>query len=166
MGFFSDLGKAIIGQPVGQSSQSMPEQQNESRQTSTPQQGIHDERGIKIIPTIGFKNLRSQPQGNDRMIVKAFIVNESDQPLRIDTSRLLGQTKTHNQLLGPRDAREITLYDGKMPDNENERNAQIAYRLQVNGDVFMENYRIKYDLESDGKRTIGDLIDDGPVRDI
>jgi len=100
------------------------------------------------------------------LIVKAYIANNSDHLVRIDTSYLLKQKRTHNQQINPRDSREITLYDGKIPNNENERNAQIAYRLQVNGDVFMESYRIDYGLESDGKRVIEELHDDGPVRDI
>ncbi len=128
--------------------------------------GILDEHGRKIIPDIDFKNLRSQRQGSDKLIVRAWVLNNSDQGIRIDTSYLLKQKRTHNQLIGPRDSRELTLYDGPIPDNENERSAQIAYRLQVNGDVFMENYRIDYGLESDGKRIIEELIDDGPVRDI
>ena len=92
--------------------------------------------------------------------------NDSDQLIRIDTSYVLKQKRTHNQQINPRDSREITLYDGEIPDNDSENNAQIAYRLQVNGDVFMENYRVDYSRESDGKFVISDLIDDGPVRDI
>ncbi len=152
-----------MGKPLG------PAAQNQSTPANTSQasNGVLNERGLKIIPDISFRNIRSQRQGSDRLIVKAWIANNSpDQVIRIDTSHLLKQKRTHNQLVNPRDAREITLYDGKIPDNENERNAQIAYRLQVNGDVFMENYRIEYSLESDGKRIVEELHDDGPVRDI
>lgn len=134
---------------------------------NTPQSnGILDERGRKIIPDIDFKNLRSQRQGSEKLIVKAWIVNNSDQQIRIDTSYLLKQKRTQNQFINPRDSREITLYDGKIPDNDNDGSAQVTYRLQVNGDVFMENYRVDYNVESDGKFIVSDLIDDGPVRDI
>ena len=174
MGFLSELGKAFIGKPLGPAGdksqddelgQSAP--QNTSPASAAPQSdGVLDERGYKIIPTISFKNFRSQRQGDKRLIVKAFVSNDSDQQMRIDTSNLLKQKRTHNQFINPRDAQELTLYDGEIPDNEHEHSAQIAYRLQVNGDVFMENYRVSYSLESDGKRIVEDLIDDGPVRDI
>ncbi len=142
------------------------EQSTESVQTLEQQQGIHDENGRKIIPSINFKDVRSQRQGTDKLIVKAWVFNDSDQLIRIDTSYVLKQKRTHNQQINPRDSREITLYDGKIPDNDNENNAQIAYRLMVNGDAFMENYRVNYSRENDGKFIIGELIDDGSVRDI
>ena len=152
-----------MGQPLGpQSQQAQPKPAN----TAQPGNGIVDERGRKIIPDIDFKNLRSQRQGSDRVIIKAWVVNNSDQLIRVDTSYLLKQKRTHNQQINPRDSREITLYDGEIPSNENETNSQLAYRLQVNGDVFMENYRIEYNRESDGKFIVTELIDDGPVRDI
>ncbi len=165
MGFFSELGKAFAGKPLGPQStqgQGQPTPPNTSQAGS----GILDERGRKIIPDIDFKNLRSQRQGGDQLIVKAWVVNNSELSIRIDTSYLLKQKRQHNQELRPHDSRELTLYQGKIPDNENERSAQIAYRLQANGDVFIENYRIDYNRESDGKFIISDLIDDGPVRDI
>jgi hypothetical protein len=164
MGFLSDLGNAFMGKPIG--SDEGIRHGNQESPRSNQHNGVLDEQGRKIIPDIDFKNLRSQRQGSDRLIVKSWVVNPVDQEIRIDTSYLLKQKRTHNQHIGPRDSREITLYDGKIPDNDNETSAQVAYRLQVNGDVFMENYRVDYNLESDGKFIVSDLIDDGPVRDI
>jgi len=160
MGFFSDIGKALIGKPLG------PTEPRRDHEQANRGDGTRDDDGRKIIPNIDFKNLRSQRQGSERLIVKAWVVNPVDQEIRVDTSYLLKQKRTHNQHIGPRDSREITLYDGKIADNDNETNAQVAYRLQVNGDVFMENYRVEYDRERDGKFVVSDLIDDGPVRDI
>lgn len=172
MGFLSDLGNAFMGKPLqppvdDKAPADQPQEQStEPAQTLEQQQGVHDERGFKIIPKIDFKDLRSQRQGTDRLIVKAWVLNDSDQLIRIDTSYVLKQKRTHNQQINPRDSREITLYEGEIPDNDNENSAQIAYRLQVNGDVFMENYRVDYYRESDGKFVVSNLIDDGPVRDI
>lgn len=167
MGFFSELGKAFMGKPLGPTGDiqsTSPAQQSPS--SSAQSNGTHDERGRKIIPNMDFKNLRSQRQGTDKLIVKAWVVNPSDQEIRIDTSYLLKQKRTQNQLISPRNSREITLYDGKIPDNDNEGSAQMTYRLQVNGDVFMENYRVDYSLERDGKFVVSELIDDGPLKDI
>lgn len=162
MGFLSELGKAFMGKPLGPAGDA---QQN-TGQTDTQQKGIHDEQGRKILPNPDFKNLRSQRQGSDRLIVKAWVMNPVDHEMRIDTSYLLKQKRTHNQIIPPRGSREITLYDGKIPDDDNEGSAQMAYRLQVNGDVFMENYQVDYNRERDGKFIVADLTDDGPVRDI
>lgn len=163
MGFLNDLGKAFMGKPLGPAST----QQASQQLTQSPLQGngLVDENGRKIIPDIDVKNVDSDRNG-DRLIVTAWIENRTDQEIRIDKTYLLKQSKTPNQILGPRQSRELRLYDGPIPDNENERTAQITFRLQKNQDVFMGNYRINYDLESDGKRTVGDLIDDGPTRDI
>lgn len=166
MGFFSDLGKAFMGKPLGPAGNQPTQDQAVPAATPQASNGILDERGLKIIPDIDFKNLRSQRQGTDRLIVKAWIANGSDQQIRVDTSYLLKQKRIHNQFINPRDSREVTLYDGKIPDNDNEGSANVAYRLQVNGDVFMENYRVEYNREQDGKFIVSELIDDGPVRDI
>lgn len=164
MGFFSDLGKAFMGQPLGPNTTSNNSAPVENAQRQ--QNGVVDERGRKILPNPDFKHLRSQRQGSDRLIVKAWVENPTEQEIRIDSSNLLKQKRTHNQIIGPRDSREITLYDGKIPTHDNEGSAQLTYRLQVNGDVFMENYRVDYNLESDGMFTVSDLIDDGPIRDV
>ena len=160
MGFFGDLGKALTGQQVGQVT---PQLQG----TSAPQSGgTVDASGRKIIPHITVKNLRSDRQG-DRMTVRAWIVNESpDQIIRIDTSYLLKQKQTHEREINPGDSHELKLYDGPTPRDEHEHEAQIVYRLKANGDLFMEDYRIEYNLESDGSRTVEELHSDGPVRDI
>lgn len=166
MGFFSELGKAFMGKPLGPAGSQPASRQAPSEAPAQTSNGIVDERGLKIIPDIDFKNLRSQRQGTDKLIVKAWIANNSDQQIRIDTSYVLKQKRTHNQFIGPRDSREVTLYDGTIPDSDSESSANVAYRLQVNGDVFMESYRVEYYREADGKFIVSELIDDGPVRDI
>ena len=161
MGFFSNLGKAIVGQPLGSG---VPTDSN----TPTVQagNGIVDASGRKIIPDIDVKNLRSHLNG-DKMLVKAWIANKSsDQIIRVDTTYLMKQKRTQNQEINPNDSREITLYDGPVARNENEHTAQITYRLKTNGDVFMENYRVEYNLESPGVWSVEELHDDGPTRDM
>lgn len=162
MGFLNELGKAFMGKPLGPSASAEPSVPQDSQQDS----GVLDANGRKIIPDIEVKNLRSHRQGEEKLRVTAWLVNKSSQEIRIDTTYLLKQKRQPNQILGSGQSHELVLYDGQIPDNDNEHQAQITYRLQANGDVFMENYRIKYDLESDGKQIVGDLIDDGPVRDI
>lgn len=164
MGFLNELGKAFMGKPLGPEGQNTPAPA--PTDSSQAGNGILDERGLKIIPDIDVRNLRSHLQ-SDKLVVKAWVFNESaDQIIRVDTSYLLKQKRTHNQEINPHDSREITLYDGPAPTNENERQAQIAFRLKANGDVFMESYRIDYGLESDGRRIVEELHDDGPVRDL
>lgn len=172
MGFLSDLGKAIMGQPLQvpddnkHDAKPASEVAGEASVPSRPNEHLVDDRGYKIIPDIEAENLRSQRQGSDQLIVKAWIKNHSEQPIRIDYSYLLKQKRQQNQELSPHMSRELTLYQGKIPENEHEDNAQIAFRLKENGDVFMEQYRVEFYRESDGKFMVAELIDDGPVRDI
>lgn len=158
MGFFSDLGKAFMGTSSSAPQQSKP-------QATTGQEGIRDERGLKIIPEIEVKNVRSNRNG-DRLRVTAWIENKSDQQIRVDGTRLLDQSRTQNRFLDPRASYEFVFYEGSIPSDDNRTKAEIIYRLQVNGDQFMERYRVEYDPESDGKHMVTDLIDEGPVRDI
>jgi len=162
MGFFSDLGKALIGKSSEPASDAA---QPDSTQTTAEQQGILDERGLKIIPEIEVKNVRSHRNGN-RLRVTGWIANASDQIIRIDVTRVLDQQRTQNRFLNPRDSHEHVLYEGEIPDDDNKTKGHITYRLQVNGDVFMENYRVEFDVESDGKHIVTDLVDEGPTRDI
>lgn len=164
MGFLGDLGKALVGQPVGGDASTQNPQQSPPVQQNG--NGIVDATGRKIIPDIDVRNLKSYRQG-DKLLVKAWIFNTSpDQVIRVDTTYLLKQKRTQNQEINSGSSRELTLYDGPMPRNENDHNAQIAYRLKQNQDVFMENYRVEYNRESDGVVTVEELHDDGPVRDI
>lgn len=162
MGFFGDLGKALMGRPIGQPAQTPVDQPVVSAGQSS---GIVDAQGYKIIPHIILKDLRSHRDG-DHFIVTTWIENQSDQRIRIDDTYLVKQKRSPHQELTPGQSHELRLYDGPVLDNENEHQAWITYRLMVNGDVFMENFRIHYTLEHDGKRTIGDLIGDGPIRDM
>ena len=161
MGFLNDLGKAFMGKPLGPVANVPPS----AGQTASQQQGVHDDRGLKIIPEIEVKNVRSNRNG-DRLRVTAWIENKSEQQIRIDETRLIDQSKGQNRFLSPRGSYEFVFYDGKIPDDDNRTKAQITYRLQVNNDVFMESYRVEYDPESDGKQIVTDLIDEGPVRDV
>lgn len=153
-----------MGKPLGPQAQNQPV--SAPANTGQTGNGILDERGRKIIPDIDVKNLRSQRSG-DKMLVKAWIFNNSsDQVIRIDTTEVLSQKRTQNQEINPNSSRELTLYDGPVAKNDNERDARIAYRLKANQDVFMESYDIEYHLEPDGKFVVEELHDDGPVRDI
>lgn len=162
MGFFSELGKAFMGKPMGP--EGSPQQANDPK-TVRQQQGVHDERGHKIIPEIEVKNVRSNRNG-DRLRVTAWIQNNSDQQIRIDDTRLIDQSRTQNRFLDPRASYEFVFYEGSIPEDDNRTKGEIIYRLQVNGDQFMERYRVEYDPESDGKHVVTDLVDEGPVRDI
>lgn len=162
MGFFNELAKAFMGKPLGPNDTNQP-------MSGTQQQGggVVDASGRKITPDIDVRNLKSYRQGNDKMLVKAWVFNQSpDQIIRVDTTYLMKQKRTQNQEIQPGKSRELTLYDGPIALNENERDAQIAYRLKINNDVFMESYNVEYNLESDGKFVVEELHDDGPIRDI
>lgn len=163
MGFFNELGKAFLGKPLG------PNASNSQVPNINAQQGngIVNANGRKITPDIDVHNLKSYRQGTDKMLVKAWVLNQSpDQVIRVDTTYLMKQKRTQNQEINPGSSRELTLYDGPIARNENESTAQITYRLKINNDVFMENYQVEYNLESDGTFVVEELHDDGPIRDI
>jgi hypothetical protein len=156
MGFFGDLGKALVGMPTAQ-----------NKQPSVPiaSHSVLDANGYKIIPNISLNNIQSH-RSSDQLIVTGWVVNDSDQQVRIDYCYLLKQKRQFNQVLAPGQSHQATLYQGPAPRNENEHSANFIYRLLTNGDSFQKTYTIRYHLESDGTRTIDELHEDGPVRDI
>ena len=101
------------------------------------------------------------------MLVKAWVFNQSpDKIIRIDTTNVIGQKRTQNQEINHGSSRELTLYDGPVANDDNDDDAHITYRLKLNGDVFMENYRVEFHRESDGAFVVEELHDEGPIRDI
>lgn len=154
-----------MGKPLGPAAKSEQPQPTQTGQPN-PHEGILDERGLKIIPDIEVKNLKSDRMGEDKLIVRGWIQNNTDLEIRIEWTYLLKQKNTQNQFIGPRGAREVKFYDGKVPDNDNEDSAQIAFKITKNNDVFLENYRVDFYQERDGKFKVSDLIDDGPTRDL
>ncbi len=149
MGFFNDLGNALMG------TGSRPAAGGQST----------GEQGHKVISDMELKNIRSHRNGS-QLAVTAWVTNNSDQRIRVDTCAMLKQKQTFNRELDPGQSHELILYQGETPHDENDHQVQITYRLHANGDLFQENYRIDFHLESDGARTISNLYSDGPVRDI
>lgn len=164
MGFFNTVGKLFMGEPLGPSAPAQGAPADASGQSQG--NGLVSASGLKVTPDIEVEHTHSHRSG-EHLIVTAVIHNESpDQIIRIDTSYLLKQKRQHNQEIGPGRSWELKLYEGPAPHDENEHTAQFIYRLKANGDVFMENYQIKYHLESDGTRIVDELHRVGPVRDI
>lgn len=154
-----------MGKPLGTQSD-QPQKSSQTVASPANGDGVRDPNGMKIIPDIGVKKIQTDRRG-DKILVRAWITNNSpDQLIRVDSSYLIKQKRTHNQEIRTGDTRELVLYDGPAPRNDNESKAQITFRLMQNGDVFMENYRIEYNLESDGIFTVEEFHDDGPTRDV
>jgi hypothetical protein len=164
MGFFDGLGRMMAGKPVFEdtSSHKPPEQPIEPEPVK--KSGLRDEKGYKIFPEFSIKNLKSRRSG-DQITVTAWITNTCEQRIRIDTVHLLTKRQI-SQELNPNQSRELLLYQGPIPSNDHEHEAQIIYRLQENGDVFQDDYIIEYNRESDGKYTVEELHEEGETRDI
>lgn len=166
MSFLGDLGKAFLGKPLGLTSSKqvvLPGQIPPALAIPTQGNRLLDDRGLKVIPKILIERLRSHRQV-DRLTVTAWIRNLSDLPIRVKSISILKQPNTFNQILGPHESRQLTLYNGAAPHNENEHQARINYRLQLNRDMFQATYRIGYHYDSDGTREINQLYPDGPIR--
>jgi hypothetical protein len=165
MGFLDGLGRMIAGKPVFEDGSQPKEQSNAGEPQAPVSSGLRDEKGYKIIPDIEVKNVRSRRDG-DKLTVTAWVTNKSDQRIRIDYIYLLGEKKQINQELNSNQARELMLYQGSTPHDENERDAQIVYRLQENMDLFQNDYDVEFNRESDGAYTVEELHEDGSTRDI
>lgn len=166
MSFLGDLGKVLMGRPLGASQPKqviLPGQMPPVPPVPTQSNGLLDDRGYRVVPRIAIEWLRPHRHG-DRLTVTAYIKNLSDLQLRIESVAVLKATKNLNQILAPHESHQLTLYDGPAPHNENEHQARINYRLQMTHDPFQAIYRIGYHYDSDGTREINQLFPDGPVR--
>lgn len=160
MGFFD----FIMGKPMPQSDE-RPDEVAQPPETEAQRNGLVDEHGVKIVPTFKLDHVKSHRNDN-KLTVTAWVTNNSDQRIRIDWCEMLRHKQQFDRELDPGQGHELTLYEGEIPHDEAEHHAQFVYRSSQNGDLFQRMYRIEYHLEGDEMRTVDNLFEDGPVRDI
>ena len=165
MGFLDGLGRFLRNEPVfpneGAPQPTVPPVQD----TQPKQSPLVDEHGYKVIPRITLDRVKARRSG-ETMTVTAWVENHSDKRVRVDDVTVLGQKQVFQRELRPNEGHELLIYKGGVAPDEYESHAELKFRIQENDDGFKYVYHVEFNRESDGKFTIEEFHEDGPVRDI
>jgi hypothetical protein len=168
MGLLDGLGRFVWGEnePEGMTQRSDAPQVPSSN-TQPQQPPLVDEHGYKIIPHITLDHVKAHRNG-DTMIVTAWVANHSEHNVRIDECHVLGQKQILQRPLSPNAGHEVTVYKGPVALNEYDSHAGLIFRtfMVEKPDQFENVYHVEFNRESDGKFTIEEFHEDGPVHDI
>lgn len=171
MGFFSSIGKIIMGKPVFTVDEK--KQKHVDKSTSQPNETVlrpntprqYDEHGRKIIPNVYVS--RCVPRlDSDDMDVWAYVRNDSDFQVELQRVELLGKTQLVNHLIEPHSEVNTLLYSGDRPSTDDDHQAHLYYERVDTNDYFCADHSIRYKVEHDDTYSIVELDILRPVRDI
>lgn len=169
MGFLDGLGRFLQGKAVfedeGAPHSDAPQVPSPGEQPKPAQSPLVDEHGYKIIPHVTLDHVEVY-RDRDTMTVTAWVANHSDKFIRLEHIHVLGQKQVLNRELGPNDSHKETVYKGAVALNEYDSHAEMPFYIKDNQDRFENVYHVEFHRESDGKFTIEEFHEDGPVRDI
>lgn len=169
MGFWNGFIKMAQGKPVfdaagGRDGQGQPASPATNANASSTASAT-DVSGYKIIPEISLEHCKSHLSGSE-MEVTVWVTNRSTVELELDKMVMLGMTMQLDRFLAPGEARELRLYKGKTPTDDNYHTANLYYKQVSSGDYFCADYTIGYNYDSEGFYEVKELHPIRPVRDV
>ncbi len=150
--------------PSDSSAKSTPKESSVNTQSASD--GIHDDRGKKIIPEVEVTRCQTHVSG-DHCEVWAHIENKSEVEIELDKITMIGGKKELDYRLTPGNEREFCVFTGPIPHDNYAREAQLYYKIVENGDYFCARHMVEYVYESDnGTYLVEELRLMHPIRDI
>lgn len=165
MGFLDGLVRFIAGKPVFVDQNSAPSSSQTGVQSVDPNKTPVDASGYKIIPKIEIAHLQTARNG-DTMMTEAWLNNQSDEAIRLDSVEVCGKKTILNHQLAPHQGHQFVIYTGPVMRDNDHYIARLVYRLIRSDDLFQEDYYVKFTYESDGAYIIDEFHQNGPTRDI
>lgn len=168
MGFLSGLGRLIAGKPVFVAGENVDKPSVDMQQQAVdmpPVDDLKDASGHKIAPQITVSHVKSHLSGSS-MTVTAWVTNNSQYSVRLDTCTMLSRESRLYRDLSPGQGHEMQFYRGSVVTNDHDYKVRLTFRITENTDEFEMNYVAKFDRNSDGTFIIDQLHQNGSVRDI
>lgn len=167
MGFLDGLGRFLRNEPVFPNEQAQQPAGSATpvQDTGPKQSPLVDEHGYKVIPEVTLDHIKASRSG-DRETVMGIVTNHSDRVVWVEDFMVHKQKQVYKRDLGPGDYHDVKVYEGPLASNEYDSHAELKFRIKENDDGFKNVYHVEFNREADGKFTIEELHEDGPVRDI
>ena len=165
MGFFSGLGKILSGKPVfDEAPQQLRDDTSQLKQEVQQQDAQHttsftDTNGNKIIPEVTFRRFKSNHNGS-KLTTWAWVKNTSPFEVEIVRVEAVGGHQEIRRRLKPNEEHEVKVYDGSAIVHDNNHQARLYYKIHENDDLFMADYTIEFNRESDGTFTLEEFHPD------
>lgn len=174
MGFLSGLGKLLSGKPVFDEAPQQPRDdtaglkreihQDEEQQSATSL--FVDQHGKKIAPQVTFRHLKSHVDGSN-VTTWAWAANISQFEIELIRTEVLGHRQDIHRVLRPGEQHEVKIYHGPVITHDHDRHARLYLKIHKNDDLFLEDYMIEYNRESNGTYTLEEFHRTNPApRDI
>ena len=172
MGFFQGLGKLMAGKPVFDENldEGPRDDTAELKQEIHQDNGQHktsfvDQHGNKIMPEVAFRNFKSSRNG-PKVTTMAWVRNTSPFEVELIKTEVLGYRQDIRRRLRPNEEHEVKVYEGSTIANDYDHHAKLYYKIHENDDLFLADYSIEYNRESDGTFTLEEFQRTYPPRDI
>jgi hypothetical protein len=170
MGFLQGLGKLIAGEPVFDETPSDDDDRDRVKQSVQPDSApirstFVDEHGKKIVPDVSFKKFKSNVNG-PKDTTWAWVKNNSPFEIEIVKIEALGQHQDIRRRLRPNEEHEVKIYDGQVITHDHDHHAKMYVKIHENDDLFLTEYEVEYNRESNGTYTLEEFHHTYQPRDI
>lgn len=162
MGILNGLSRFFVGKPVFDNDTGDSNSEGEQKKAHL---GYKNEHGQKIIPEVAFKNFKTHRNGN-KVTTWAWATNVSQFELELEKLELLGKHYHIDRRLRPNEGHEVKIYDGPVITHEHDTRAKLYFTIHENDDLFLADYYIEFNRESDGSFILEDFHRDHTPRDI
>ena len=172
MGFFTTLGRMVRGEPVFQTNDSTTGAQNNDKPlagaSERPRESFQDlAQEVKHNPPqLHIERVEPVIQNDSFMRLWLSVKNPSKWNVEIDSIEALGHSSDMYKYLTPGEVEQIKAYEGPMLKVKPHGYAQIKFKVDATGDVFLARYFVQYKLENDGDYIPIEFELVQPVKDI
>lgn len=156
-------GQPVFDEAPSDDTQQMKQQAQPTDQSHKP--AFIDEHGRKIIPNVSFKRFKSYINGS-KVTTWAWVTNNSSFEVEVEKLELLGYHNHIRRRFRAGEEREIKIYEGAVIAHDHDHHAHLYFTIHENDDLFVEEYEIEYNRESDGTYTLEEFHKTNQTRDI
>jgi phage terminase large subunit len=161
MGFWQ---KMFSGKPVFDED----DQEQDAKTLTTPvniKSAFVDQHGKKIIPEISFRNFKSHSNGS-KVTSWAWVENLSEFEVELEKIELLSYHAHIGRRLKPHEGHEVMVYDGVTIQHDHDHHVRVYFTIHENDDLFLAEYTIEFNRESNGMFTLEEFHREHQARDV
>ena len=160
MGFWDFIGRMYDGKPIfderdfhDEDGQPLPVddievQPTPNRYSPRPSNELPiDDHGQEIYPSVQIVQSGCHESGDKYLNLWVTIKNNSDRILELETTDIIGQKQRCMHRFTPGQQRQIEVYKGPVPANDNYKYATLYFKELSSGHYFNSAHQILYHVE-------------------